>query len=58
MVTGDNKGHVYEKKIVAILKEKNLIPSGLQGAGSGPGSDILFKIQHRRNVRPKVSPNS
>ena len=43
MVTGDNKGHVYEKKIVAILKEKNLIPSGLQGAGSGPGSDILFK---------------
>ena len=41
MVTGDNKGHVYEKKIVAILKEKNLIPSGLQGAGSGPGSDIL-----------------
>ena len=42
MVTGDNKGHVYEKKIVQILEDKKIIPIGKQGAGSGPGTDITF----------------
>ena len=42
MVTGDNKGHKYEKKIVQILEDKNIIPSGTAGAGSGPGTDITF----------------
>ena len=42
MVTGDNKGHVYEKKIVQILEDKKIIPVGKQGAGSGPGTDITF----------------
>ena len=42
MVLGDNKGHDYEKKIVKILKEKQLLPVGTAGAGSGPGSDIVF----------------
>jgi len=42
MVTGDNKGHVYEKKIVKILKERMLIAKGTYGAGSGPGTDVIF----------------
>ena len=42
MVTGDNKGHVYEKKIVRIMSEKKIVPEGLIGAGSGPGTDITF----------------
>lgn len=42
MVTGDNKGHTYEKKIVQILSEKKIIPDGFAGAGSGPGTDIIF----------------
>ena len=42
MVTGDNKGHKYEKKIVQILEDKKIIPSGTAGAGSGPGTDITF----------------
>ena len=42
MVTGDNKGHRYEKKIVEILKQKKLMPNELAGAGSGPGVDAMF----------------
>ena len=42
MVTGDNKGHKYEKKIVQILEDKKIIPSGTAVAGSGPGTDITF----------------
>ena len=42
MVKGDNKGHRYEKKIVQILKNKKLMPSEVDGAGSGPGIDAFF----------------
>ena len=42
MVTGDNKGHTYEKRIVKILKDRNLVPRGATGAGSGVGTDIPF----------------
>jgi len=42
MVYGDNKGHIYEKKIVEIMSQKKIIPSGKQGAGSGPGTDLTF----------------
>ena len=57
MVLGDNKGHVYEKKIVQILEERQLLPVGTAGAGSGPGSDIAlsyrgtkYRIEIKNNV--------
>jgi len=42
MVKGDNKGHKYEKKIVEILQNKDLMPKEISGAGSGPGVDAIF----------------
>ena len=57
MVTGDNKGHVYEKKIVKILQDRKLVPEGATGAGSGPGTDAVFlhkekqfKLEIKNNV--------
>ena len=41
MVIGDNKGHVYEKKIFVILKEKNIVDA-VSAAGSGTGTDMTF----------------
>ena len=43
MVTGDNKGHKYEKQIEDILKKKR-IPMTQGPAGSGGGTDM--KILH------------
>ena len=48
MVTGDNKGHRYEKKIVQILKDKGMMPNEISGAGSGPGVDALFTHQGKK----------
>ena len=56
MVLGDNKGHVYEKKIVKILEEKQLLPVGTAGAGSGPGSDIAFSYRGT-NCRIEIKNN-
>ena len=53
MVTGDNKGHVYEKKIVKILKERMLIAKGTYGAGSGPGTDVIF-IHKGKNYKLEI----
>ena len=58
MVTGDNKGHVYEKKIVKILKKKNLLPDGSFGAGSGPGTDVVFlhkKKKYKLEIKNSVT---
>ena len=48
MVTGDNKGHRYEKKIVQILKDKGMMSNEISGAGSGPGVDALFTHQGKK----------
>ena len=53
MVTGDNKGHVYEKKIVKILKKRMLIAKGTYGAGSGPGTDVIF-IHKGKNYKLEI----
>lgn len=53
MVTGDNKGHKYEKKIVKILEDKNIIPSGTAGAGNGPGTDITF-FHNKKKVKVEI----
>lgn len=56
MVTGDNKGHVYEKTIVDILTKRNIIPDGLAGAGSGPGTDIFF-VHGKKTYKLEVKNN-
>ena len=53
MVTGDNKGHKYEKKIVKILEDKNIIPSGTAGAGNGPGTDVTF-FHNKKKVKVEI----
>jgi len=53
MVTGDNRGHVYEKKIVKILQDRNLVPDGATGAGSGVGTDIPF-INKNKEYRLEI----
>ena len=42
MVTGDNKGHAYEKKIAKILKEKKIPMPNDTPAGSGAGTDMII----------------
>ena len=42
MVTGDNKGHTYEKKITEILKKKKIPLPSEDPAGSADGSDLTF----------------
>jgi len=43
MVTGDNKGHKYEKQIADILKKKKIpMPQGPAGSGGGTDMTILY----------------
>jgi len=56
VVTGDNKGIVYEKKIFQILKEKKIL-DGEPAAGAGPGTDMTFlhrgkkyKLEVKNNI--------
>ena len=56
MVIGDNKGHVYEKKIVKILQDRNLVPDGVTGAGSGPGTDAVF-LHNKKKFRLEIKNN-
>ena len=53
MVLGDNKGHTYEKKIVKILKERMIIAEDTYGAGSGPGTDVIF-IHKGKNYKLEI----
>lgn len=56
MVTGDNKGHIYEKKIVKILRDKKIILDGFTGAGSGSGTDIFF-VHGEKTYKMEVKNN-
>jgi hypothetical protein len=56
MVTGDNKGHVYEKKIVKILQDRKLVPEGATGAGSGPGTDAVF-LHNKKQFKLEIKNN-
>ena len=57
MVLGDNKGHTYEKKIVKILQDRNLVPQGVTGAGSGVGTDISF-LHENNEYRLEIKNNA
>ena len=55
MVTGNNKGHKYEKQIEDILKKKK-IPMTQGPAGSGGGADMTI-LHNRKEITFEMKNN-